>query len=94
MDHVLAPPGAEPMAEERRNYQQAFIQNVLFNGKERDLGEFKDVIENFDKRFVFRKVVHPPGSTYGILEWEWVDKQKANGASERASKRLSQVTRT
>ena len=42
--------------------------NVLYNGKERDL-EWIELVENVEKRFMFRKVAQPEGSLLAILEW-------------------------
>ena len=42
--------------------------NVSYNGTERDLEEWKELVESVDKRFVFQKVVQPEGSILGILE--------------------------
>jgi hypothetical protein len=73
MEFVMKPAGAEPIYFERQHRKHAFIMNVLYNGKERDLEEWVELVESVDRRFVFQKLVQPEGSLLGILEWVWVD---------------------
>lgn len=73
MEAVLKPAGAEPAYFEQQHRRDAFVMNVLYNGKERDLEEWMDLVNSVDKRFVFQKVTQPEGSLLCILEWIWVD---------------------
>lgn len=43
----------------------------LFNGQERTVEEWKDLLKEADPRFVVQKVVEPKGSALGILEVVW-----------------------
>jgi hypothetical protein len=41
------------------------------NAKERDIDEWKCLVEQADRRFVLKGMVQPPGSDLAILEVEW-----------------------
>jgi hypothetical protein len=43
----------------------------LFNGKERDLQEWQDLLEMADLRFHFRNVSKPAGSALSVMEAVW-----------------------
>ncbi len=43
------------------------------NAKERDLDEWKDLLDEADARLKFRNMYQPPGSTLAILEAVWDD---------------------
>jgi 6-hydroxytryprostatin B O-methyltransferase len=73
MDLVMKAPGTEPVWLEQQRRKELLVMNILYNGRERDLGEWKELVESVDKRFVFQKVAQPEGSILGILEWIWVD---------------------
>jgi hypothetical protein len=73
MDLVMKAPGTQPVWLEQQHRKEPLVMNVLYNGTERDLEEWKELVESVDKRFVFQKVVQPEGSILGILEWIWVD---------------------
>jgi O-methyltransferase domain len=73
MDLVMKAPGTQPVWLEQQHRKEPLVMNLLYNGTERDLEEWKELAESVDKRFVFQKVVQPEGSILGILEWIWVD---------------------
>jgi 6-hydroxytryprostatin B O-methyltransferase len=73
MDLVMKAPGTQPAWLEQQRRREALVMNVLYNGAERDLPEWKELVESVDKKFVFQKVAQPEGSILGILEWIWVD---------------------
>jgi hypothetical protein len=41
------------------------------NARERDLGEWINIFEQADARFVFKGMKQPPGSRLAILETTW-----------------------
>lgn len=41
------------------------------NAKERDLTEWKGLLEQADPRFIFKSMKQPPGSRLAILEAIW-----------------------
>jgi hypothetical protein len=73
MELIMKPAGGEPVFLEQQHRRHAFVMNILFNGKERDLEEWTGLVESVDRRFVFQRVVQPEGSLMAILEWIWVD---------------------
>jgi hypothetical protein len=73
MDLIVKAPGTEPAWLEQQHRKEPLVMNILYNGRERDLEEWKELVESADKRFVFQKVVQPEGSILGILDWIWVD---------------------
>jgi hypothetical protein len=44
-----------------------------FNGKERDLQEWKDLFESADPRFRVNGVNKSPGSALSVLEAIWIE---------------------
>jgi hypothetical protein len=40
------------------------------NAREKDVGEWRELFERADRRFVWRGVVKPEGSRLTVLEWE------------------------
>jgi hypothetical protein len=74
MELVMKPAGAEPLFLEQRQRRDALLMNVLYNGKERDLEDWIELVERVDERFVFQTIAQPEGSVLAILEWMWVDK--------------------
>lgn len=69
----MKPASAEPVLLEQTHRRDAFVMNVLYNGKERDLEEWIELVDSVNTRFVFQKVAQPEGSLLAILEWMWVD---------------------
>ena len=72
MGLIVKAPGTEPAWLEQQHRKEPLVMNILYNGRERDLEEWKELVESADKRFMFQKVVQPDGSILGILEWIWV----------------------
>ncbi|KAF1826400.1 S-adenosyl-L-methionine-dependent methyltransferase [Dissoconium aciculare CBS 342.82] len=55
--------------EKMRSADLTMLQ--LFNGKERDLQEWQDLLEMADPRFHFRNVSKPAGSALSVMEAVW-----------------------
>lgn len=44
---------------------------AAFNSQEREVGEWKALLAEADKRFILKGVIEPKGSTLAILEVVW-----------------------
>lgn len=68
MDQVLPPVGVAPVPVERQLRTMDCGMTVLFNGKEREIGEWKTLIGEVDPRLMVKNVKTPPQGGISLLE--------------------------
>ncbi|KAB5575394.1 putative O-methyltransferase, partial [Coniochaeta sp. 2T2.1] len=68
MDTVLPDPGTVPLAKERLLRVRDLTMLQVFNSCERDLHDWKHLLELVDKRLVLKSVVQPAGSVMSVME--------------------------
>ena len=68
MDMVLPPPGSIPVVTEAALRVKDLKMMQVFNGKERELEEWVELLEGADRRLRLRNVVQPFGSLMSVLE--------------------------
>lgn len=44
---------------------------AIHNGRQRNIREWRRLFEQADRRFVFKGVTHPPGSSLSLIEHVW-----------------------
>ncbi|KAI8944399.1 putative O-methyltransferase [Xylaria longipes] len=71
MDFVMPPPLVLPNLVDRKLRAMDVTMLEIGNAKERNIDEWKDLIEQADRRFILKGRVQPPGSNLTILEVEW-----------------------
>ncbi|KAF2399588.1 S-adenosyl-L-methionine-dependent methyltransferase [Trichodelitschia bisporula] len=81
MDQVVPEPGAMPRAKEKLARAVDLIVLSHFNGKQRDLADWKGVVRAADERLVIRRVLRPEGSVFALLEVGLEDGGKAGEVS-------------
>jgi hypothetical protein len=73
MDQVVPPPGLLPNAQEKAGRVIDLVVMSHFNGKQRDLDDWKKIFAAVDERLVLSKLVVQPGSVLSILELQLQD---------------------
>jgi 6-hydroxytryprostatin B O-methyltransferase len=68
MDQVLPPVGVAPAPVERQLRTMDSAMMLLFNAKERELGEWQELIKMVDSRLTIKNVKTRPGGGMSILE--------------------------
>jgi len=71
MDMLMPPPGALPNDLDRKLRAMDLTMLEIGNAKERDLNDWKGLLEKIDTRYQLREVYQPPGSTLSIVEVVW-----------------------
>ncbi|KAH8684441.1 putative O-methyltransferase [Tricladium varicosporioides] len=67
-DHLMPEPGTLPLLKERGIRDMDMIMLTLFNARERDGDDWKQLVESIDKRFRFKSVVRQGvGSPSGVM---------------------------
>ncbi|KAL1848712.1 hypothetical protein Daus18300_013502 [Diaporthe australafricana] len=72
-DSCMPEPGTVALWKEQDLRASDIHMANLFNGQERTVQEWKDLLKEADPRFVVQKVIEPKGSALGILEVIWRD---------------------
>lgn len=68
MDTVLPKPGSVPISEERIARARDLVMMQAFNSKERELGEWEELLTAADPRLKLVSTNQPFGSIMAILE--------------------------
>lgn len=68
MDTVLPTPGSLPSSLERHIRARDMVMGQVFNSLERDIDDWKELLEAADERFEIVNVVQPAGSVTSVVE--------------------------
>ncbi|KAI2622778.1 putative O-methyltransferase [Hypomontagnella submonticulosa] len=71
MDFVMPPPCVLPNNAERKLRAMDVTMVEIGNAKERDLDEWKLLVEQTDQRFAFKGAQQPQGSSLALIEANW-----------------------
>jgi 6-hydroxytryprostatin B O-methyltransferase len=81
MDQVVPPPGLLPNAQEKAARTIDLVVMSHFNGKQRDIDDWKKVFFAVDDRLVLENLIVQPGSVLSIIELSLLDRPVTNGDS-------------
>jgi 6-hydroxytryprostatin B O-methyltransferase len=84
MDQVVPPPGLLPNAQEKAGRVIDLVVMSHFNGKQRDLEDWKRIFNAVDDRLVLSNLIVRPGSVLSIIELFLHDAPATNGHTEVA----------
>lgn len=79
MDQVVPPPGLLPNAQEKAGRVIDLVVMSHFNGKQRDLEDWKKIFAAVDDRLVMSNLIVQPGSVLSIMELQLKDEPLTNG---------------
>jgi hypothetical protein len=81
MDQVVPPPGLLPNSQEKAARTIDLVVMSHFNGKQRDMDDWKKVFAAVDHKLVLSDLLVQPGSVLSIIELSLLDEPVANGHS-------------
>ncbi|KXJ89575.1 S-adenosyl-L-methionine-dependent methyltransferase [Microdochium bolleyi] len=70
-DNILPPPGVLSRWQEKRLRSMDMTMMEIQNSRERELQDWKDLLQLADPRFAFVSATTPPGSNLSIITAEW-----------------------
>ena len=79
MDQVVPPPGSLPNAQEKAGRVIDLVVMSHFNGKQRDLEDWKKIFAAVDDRLVLSNLIVKPGSVLSIIELKLQDVPETSG---------------
>ncbi|KAH8751348.1 putative Sterigmatocystin 8-O-methyltransferase [Diaporthe sp. PMI_573] len=68
---IMPEPGTVALWKERNTRATDINMAAAFNGRERTALELQSLVEGSDARFALQRLVEPPGSALGMLEFVW-----------------------
>ena len=86
MDQVVPPPGMLPNAQEKAGRVIDLVVMSHFNGKQRDLEDWKRIFAGVNGRLVLNKVVVQSGSVLSIIELGLEQESVVNGQEVNGEK--------
>jgi 6-hydroxytryprostatin B O-methyltransferase len=81
MDQVVPPPGLLPNAQEKAARTIDLVVMSHFNGKQRDMDDWKKIFAAVDEKLVVNNIIVQPGSVLSIIELSMQDTPFTNGHS-------------
>ncbi|KIW08972.1 uncharacterized protein PV09_00881 [Verruconis gallopava] len=94
MDQVVPPPGLLPTIVEKAGRTIDLVVMSHFNGKQRDLEDWKKIFSAADDRLVITNLIVQPGSVLSIIELSLQDAAVPNGHSTVAEKPTTNTENT
>ncbi|ROV87601.1 hypothetical protein VSDG_09604 [Cytospora chrysosperma] len=70
---IMPEPGTVALWKEKNTRATDINMAAAFNGQERTESELESLIKQVDSRFNLCRVIEPPGSALGMLEFVWMD---------------------
>lgn len=55
------------------------IMAACFNGRERNINDWRHLFSQADRRFAFKGVTHTVGSSFSIIEHVWEEEEEDEG---------------
>jgi 6-hydroxytryprostatin B O-methyltransferase len=94
MDQVVPAPGALPIVQEKAARTVDLIVMSHFNGKQRDIDDWKAIFKNVDENLAIRKVSLHPGSVLSVIELGLDDVPNTNGHAVTLAEDVKEVSLT